>query len=365
MVPAILKRCLWLLSISLLYSIGWGSGIYNPGSSGGTVTLSTMTTGATSYIFNQNTLQSGATFYVSSGTVRGNLYVDPILTLSNNTITMDSTSFNVTVATNSSFVTGRVLNITSPQGNGFLNMSPAGEIYFGGSSADLVFADRANPGISVSFVDYYLDTVYNHFSVANGFNVFSIDQNGRTAIAQSTYDTYTALNPPPAQLYVKDYLSSLPAVIVEGASSQSSNLQEWQNSSHTVLSSVSAAGVFSGDGSGLTNLQFPAVFTGSLFVGLTSGATFQAFIPTKAITLKNAVYTADVASAAGSGDTFTCTDISGNKVSVVSANAAAAGTTTSATGSANISAGTTVYMRIDSAAVTKPQGNFACGYVMQ
>lgn len=40
---------------------------------GGAVSLSTMTAGATNYIFNQNRLQSGSTFYVSSGSVSGKL----------------------------------------------------------------------------------------------------------------------------------------------------------------------------------------------------------------------------------------------------------------------------------------------------
>lgn len=184
----------------------------------------------------------GTGLTVASETVSGNLFSGGNLNISNPGVVLDSTNFNIKIATNSAFITGKVLNITSPQGNGFLNMSPAGEIYFGGSSADLVFADRSNPGISVSLVDYYLDTVYNHFSVANGFNIFSIDQNGRTAIAQSSYDTYTSINPPPAQLYVKDYLSSLPAVIIQGASSQSANLQEWQKSDGTVYADISSSG---------------------------------------------------------------------------------------------------------------------------
>jgi len=43
-------------------------------------------------------------------------------------------------------------------------------------------------------------------------------------------------------------------MIVKGASSQSANLQEWQNSSGTVLASVNASGQFVGDGSQLTGL---------------------------------------------------------------------------------------------------------------
>lgn len=45
---------------------------------GGTSSISTNTTGANSFIFNQDTLQSGATFYVSSGTVKGQFTVGSI-----------------------------------------------------------------------------------------------------------------------------------------------------------------------------------------------------------------------------------------------------------------------------------------------
>ena len=50
-----------------------GSGVlsFTTITGGGPVTLSTMTAGATNFIFNQDILQSGATFYVSSGTVQG------------------------------------------------------------------------------------------------------------------------------------------------------------------------------------------------------------------------------------------------------------------------------------------------------
>jgi len=46
-----------------------------------------------------------------------------------------------------------------------------------------------------------------------------------------------------------------PALVLSGAVGQTANLQEWHNSSGTVVANVSAAGVFSGDGGGLTNLN--------------------------------------------------------------------------------------------------------------
>jgi len=153
--------------------------------------------------------------------------------------------------------------------------------------------------------------------------------------------------------------TSQECVVVISSVSLGSDDGAWYQALYTKPNAIT------GDGSGLTALQAPMVFTGSLFVGLTSGTSYQAFVPSKAITLKTASFMVDVASAGGSGDTLTCGDAFGHNVSVVSANAATAGTFTTTLGSASIAAGTTVYMRMDSGAVTKPQGNTSCTYVMQ
>src|SRR5262249_42671262 len=42
---------------------------------------------------------------------------------------------------------------------------------------------------------------------------------------------------------------------VQGANTQTANLREWRNNAGTAVASVSASGVFSGDGSGLTNVS--------------------------------------------------------------------------------------------------------------
>jgi len=47
---------------------------------------------------------------------------------------------------------------------------------------------------------------------------------------------------------------AITTLTVEGVASQTANLQEWQNSSGTVLASVNASGQFVGDGSQLTGL---------------------------------------------------------------------------------------------------------------
>ncbi len=59
-------------------------------------------------------------------------------------------------------------------------------------------------------------------------------------------------------------------LIVKGAASQTANLQEWQNSSGSAVASISASGVFTGNGSGLTNL--PAGSSTVVFSGGTTEA---------------------------------------------------------------------------------------------
>lgn len=214
-----------------------------------------------------------------------------------------------------------------------------------------------------------------HFAYGDHYSLFTYGATLNTKIGDTPLGT-TDLN---AQLSVLPSVSTKIGQIIQGASSQSANLTQWQNSSGVILSTVAADGnMFASTFTAKTAYVFPdatrqitaassnvSVFTGSLFVGLTSGSTFQAFVPTLPITLKNASFTVDVASAGGSGDTLTCGDASGHSLSVTSANAAAAGTFSTFTGSTNIAAGTTVYMRLDSGAVTKPQGNVSCSYVAQ
>jgi len=53
-------------------------------------------------------------------------------------------------------------------------------------------------------------------------------------------------------------------VAVQGANAQTANLQEWRNNAGTAVASVSPSGVFSGDGSGLTNLSGSQLVDGGI-----------------------------------------------------------------------------------------------------
>lgn len=58
---------------------------------------------------------------------------------------------------------------------------------------------------------------------------------------------------------------------IHASPGQSANLQQWRNSSGTVVSAVSATGVISGNGSGLVNLDASGITTGTLANGRLAG----------------------------------------------------------------------------------------------
>ena len=79
-----MKKLLFLLTF--LPSFAFSSGIYNPGGS------TDLLPGDTNYIWNTSTLQSGATFYVSSGTVNGMLTLIPTASQTDNILDVKNTS---------------------------------------------------------------------------------------------------------------------------------------------------------------------------------------------------------------------------------------------------------------------------------
>lgn len=104
---------------------------------------------------------------------------------------------------------------------------------------------------------------------------------------------------------------------------------------------------------------------GGIFISLTAGTTFAAFVPDSAITLRRMTITIIQASVGGGGDTVKCNDSTGNGISATSSNAATAGTVTSTAGTASIAVGATVSCHVESTAVTKPFLIFLMEYVMQ
>lgn len=100
--------------------IQFSDGSFQSTAGAGTVTLSTLTSGATTFIFNQNTLQSGSTFHVSSGTVSGPFFINGssmTITVQNNkpAIVINSTGTEILPETPILVLNGE--NIAEPLSN--------------------------------------------------------------------------------------------------------------------------------------------------------------------------------------------------------------------------------------------------------
>ncbi len=89
-----------------------------------------------------------------------------------------------------------------------------------------------------------LDTL-SIYDASAGVTRFHIDFGGNVGIG--------AIGQPTGKLHVRPDFDST-VMVVEGALAQLSDLQQWQSNGGGVLASVSNAGVFTGDGSGLTNV---------------------------------------------------------------------------------------------------------------
>lgn len=133
--------------------------------------------------------------------------------------------------------------------------------------------------------------------------------------------------------------------------------------------------VFTSDASGNGKWSTPTVYASTSSFPMTMGGfsstlglgtTFFATTPDSAIVLKRITVTVVIAGTGGAGDVYRCQDASGNFISVTSAAGAAAGTVTTATGSANIASGTRVNgLEYSSAAATPPTVNVLCEYFSQ
>ena len=108
-------------------------------------------------------------------------------------------------------------------------------------------------------------TIGNLIFASGGFGTYNDIGTGNVGIGQAS---------PTAKLHVKGSSSSTQGVIVQGASSQTANLQEWQNSAATALAYVNASGtlydnavsalpVASGVGNNLTLTAGSGVGTGA------------------------------------------------------------------------------------------------------
>lgn len=176
--------------------------------------LSTGTAGASNFIFNQNTLQSGSTFYTSSGTVNGQLTFSTFKSVNTN-LAFDGT----TLSNNGS--SGNLLSLTNG-GTGVFTVGNGGLTTIG------------NTGGSTAELDLVGKYYWELRSESNaGSGLFHL-QFGNTPIM--------TIGPSGGNTTFQNFQPSYVSLTSKGASGQTANLQEWQNSSSVVLSSVDAVG---------------------------------------------------------------------------------------------------------------------------
>jgi hypothetical protein len=124
--------------------------------------------------------------------------------------------------------------------------------------------EPAGPSVSLAQVFQNLSTVYMEIQVGTetfpqririvsaAYALNSTHLNGKadSAFAQlGTSNTFST-----GGQKIQTGAAATKGLIVQGSSGQSANLQEWQGSSGTVVASVGSSGIFSGNGSGLTNI---------------------------------------------------------------------------------------------------------------
>lgn len=166
--------------------------------------------------------------------------------------------------------------------------SPAAEIKFVGS--DGAATNRYFKVNAFSDVDFLSDskTFVNFGGSSKSFTVYTdtntavldvSDTGGTVRLGiDAAHKIIVGSGTPGARLQVDTLGAAVKGVIVKAAASQSANLTEWQSDTGTVLSSITSAGVFTGDGSGLTTLNAGNISSGTLAVarggtGLSSGTS--------------------------------------------------------------------------------------------
>lgn len=249
-----------------------------------TLNSSSVTLQGQNVIFLQNSLQSGATFYVSSGTVKGPFSV--VFSSSS----QGSTAFNINLSTASQNTTGFIINTSSLQVSDFMDFYDQASTYTFDASGDMNIQGNyfSNPGIAAGFwaYAYYgasgVNTTPNYaypFSVApaivsvpamiqyqNYGNSFQSEAGfvpgysfgvleglgqydlliatvtGKTMIGGNMHGIQT---PPIAQLHVVTSSGNVVGQIIEAVQPngvQTADLEEWENTSGVVLSSIAANG---------------------------------------------------------------------------------------------------------------------------
>ena len=218
--------------MTILNSGNVGIGTASPGAqlqvnAGASTTIGQIIKGAASQSGNLTEWQNSAGTALTVVDENGNVGIGTASSQTKLEVVGDANTFIMRAPTASSYGSFRIYN---DQNSG----SRALEIGYGGSQAGLLLID----GI-------YGETAYItttgakaiQFGTGNTYRM-GIDTNGLVGINKSSSIG--------AQLHVVPSSSTTIGQIIQGAASQSANLQEWQNSAGTVLASMTAAGIFGG-----------------------------------------------------------------------------------------------------------------------
>lgn len=293
-------------------------------------TVSGMTPNSTFYIQNTNSLQSGATFYVSSGTVNGQLTavasgatVKPLVVQGAGSQTADLQDWDNSAGTELGGISSGGQLAIAGDGSGHLE-------YMGYINTNEMFLQpytlfhilKGTAYTSGNRVGNYSDAIFNMDSngaiqIGAGVGASAIgsltfrDWNNTTAQASIIFNTAgSVMGIGPATTSADNKLrigavtgwpyswsatqninllvggsesisagsSSTVPLVVQGAASQTADLQEWQNSSRVVLAAVNSSGTFIGDGiygSMYVSIGTNTVGTSAAYVTNTASTTFN------------------------------------------------------------------------------------------
>lgn len=144
---------------------------WQPGTVVGSVVLSTLTVGATNYVWNTNVLQSGSTFYVGSGTVSGQLSVGSIKfpdgTIQVTSATASGGSGTVTLSTLTAGATTFIWNSN-------IRQSPSPVSFFVDSG-------------TLTSQQVFVDTINSVANLRLGFSDINAGNNSRSSIINAIF----------------------------------------------------------------------------------------------------------------------------------------------------------------------------------
>ena len=202
-------------------------------------------------------------------TISGYGITNAVVTDGENTITAASSSTKPLIIKGASSQTANLQEWQDSSGTLLMNVTSGGDLGLSairatGGSIQRAFFDKTTESVRVvpataSYIGLVVRAAASQtadlqqWQTSGGSGIAAVTASGRIwAPAVTVNSTGTAVSG--SQFSVVLTNASTIGAAIKAAASQTANLQEWQNSSGTVLASVNASGQFVGDGSQLTGL---------------------------------------------------------------------------------------------------------------